>query len=113
MKPKFKIGDRVKVINYGHLIWSSYPNPRWVLHSRHYTGISTTGKRLYYNMYDMSPELVGRIGVVSDISNNTYAIEGIPGKCAWYNEDQLRKLTIIEKFILWISGIGTQKQLGE
>ena len=75
---KFKIGDKVRIIGYGHLFWSydkpSDKIPTW---------------------YDMSPELVGQIGIIANITNTQgipkYALKG-PNKYAWYDEKQLEKV---------------------
>ena len=82
MESKFKAGDKVKVINYGHLYYSS-----------------TEGIK------DASPYIVGQKGIVrgsyfdlfptfcvndtTDRNKHIYDVDGIPRKCAWYNEDQL------------------------
>lgn len=73
-EPKFKIGDQVRVVNYGH----------------HIRGI----KNGLIEKIDINPEVVGKVGTVSVVSSgNQYAVEGIPGKHAWYNEDQLELTT--------------------
>lgn len=82
---KYKVGDKVKIVNYGHLMWShkkmSFPV------------VSEDGGIVWM---DMSAELVGQEGVVNKITitqgNPEYGIDGIKGKCAWYNENQLEKL---------------------
>ncbi len=42
---------------------------------------------------DISPELVGKEGIVKEVSSHTglqkYSIEGIPGKTSWYTEGQM------------------------
>lgn len=64
---KFNVGDKVRIINYGHMaVWQ--------------------GKD-----FDMTPEIIGKEGIIC-IANGGYqgyAINGIPEKHAWYNEDQL------------------------
>lgn len=83
---KFNLGDRVKVVNYGHKLWYSKSNntefPSWPI-------LKEDDKAI---IYDMNPEMIGKEGVVR-ISSETqgkpeYALE-IQGKQAWYNEDQL------------------------
>jgi hypothetical protein len=74
--PKFKVGDKVKVVKYGHII-------------HHYK--SETGN---WAAEDISPDIVGKEGVVREVSNSqpgwvTYALDGIPEKTAWYNQNQL------------------------
>lgn len=71
-KPELKVGDKVKVIRYGHIYWSSI-----------------NGKLV---PTDMSPHLIGKIGVIDKISGNHYSVEGIKEKHAWYDYQQLMKL---------------------
>ena len=63
---KFKIGDKVRIVNYGHLI-------------------------VYEEGFiDMSPNEVGQIGIVNDISENgKYRLSKQQGKLAWFDEKQL------------------------
>lgn len=78
MVSKFKVGDSVRIIKYGHLFWS-YDNPESVIPT----------------WYDMSPELIGQIGIVVKATRTQgichYALKG-PSKYAWYNEEQLEKV---------------------
>ncbi len=71
---KFVIGDKVRIINYGHHIWE---RGEW------------DGK---IKMIDLSPDLVGKEGIVSKATLTQgipqYAVDGLR-KHAWYNEDQL------------------------
>ena len=86
MKPKFKIGDKVEIINYGHRFWS-------------YEEESSYAKLLFanieegYKVYDALPHLVGQKGVidaVNDVQGRPfYSIKG-PDKHAWYDENQLQ-----------------------
>lgn len=87
---KYKVGDEVKIVKYGALIWenknvkepkSSLPliyedeNIRWL---------------------DLCPEVVGQTGIVvkSTMTQKKplYAIDGIEGKGAWYCEEQMEKI---------------------
>lgn len=72
MEAKYKIGDRVRVVNYGHQIFRN-----------------KKGKMI---PIDMSPEHIGRDGIVVEISMTNdipkYAIHG-PNKKSWYYEDQM------------------------
>lgn len=67
-KYKFNIGDKVKIVNYGH--------------------DSSIG--------DLMPELIGREAIVMDFTenqgDNKYALHGIEEKSAWYYEDQLEMI---------------------
>jgi hypothetical protein len=106
----FKVGDKVRVINYGHPIfykkegyyafqehchnqptfiellmnWEHVPTPY----------VRTPPKNVIWEddecfTKDMSPELVGQEGVIDECYHGEYSIHGIKGKHAWYNEDQL------------------------
>ena len=70
---KFKIGDKVKVKDYGHIIFSCFDGNKTAT--------------------DISPEVVGKTGIVTEILHNTYALSGIPEKIAWYKDDQLELCT--------------------
>tara|TARA_R110000796_G_scaffold59371_1_gene136821 strand:+ start:24918 stop:25145 length:228 start_codon:yes stop_codon:yes gene_type:complete len=67
---KFKVGDKVEVIKYGHAIWSAADD-----------------------VIDIDPQLVGQQGVVveAEICQNLkhYALDGL-SKYAWYDEQQLK-----------------------
>lgn len=89
---KFKNGDHVRIINYGHFYWA---------HKEFYNSLKLTfpvirqiGDVLHL---DMMPELIGRTGVIKQASNTqnipTYSIEGIKEKHAWYHENQLELVT--------------------
>lgn len=73
---KFKVGDQVKVVGYGHCV---------------ITGINESGTDA--KIIDLSPEAVGQIGIISQAREvqriDQYAIEGIKGKHAWYQNGQL------------------------
>lgn len=70
---KFNIGDKVEIINYGHIIWHMQDD-KLVAH-------------------DMSPELIGQQGIITDAhqtqGKDTYALQG-PNKAAWYDNGQLK-----------------------
>jgi len=72
MSSKFKPGDKVKIINYGSVIW-----------------MNEDGKFVFY---DMTPELVRQTAIVNKVDLNQgkykYSLIG-PNKTAWYNENQL------------------------
>ena len=71
--PKFPIGTTVCIVNYGHIVYDF--NDEQQMESK-----------------DISPYLIGQIGQVAEISTSGYAVSGINGKYAWYNEDQLERV---------------------
>ena len=117
-KTKFRIGDKVKIINYGSLIWCDKDTYRKGFainqaYEKAYLKSLLTGsfeveeyvldetikpKNLIsedekYFYYDISPEVVGQIGIISKCNKtqgiDQYSLEGIKGKCSWYNNNQL------------------------
>lgn len=126
---KFKKGDKVRIINYGHLSWFSSKNTK-----KNFDLLSEYlnkklehkllwGKDVPFNepepkyleddstdnpiIEDALPKLVGQIGVIRgsyfDLYGDNsledddeklrqqkqYTVDGINGKSAWYNEEQL------------------------
>jgi hypothetical protein len=87
---KYKVGDEVVIVGYGHRFWSYDPVPGCnfpVLYDNKEEG---------YKVYDMSPELVGQKGTIDDAHLTqgipTYSVNG-PTKHAWYDEQQLELLS--------------------
>jgi hypothetical protein len=72
-KPIYVVGDKVKVVNYGHRIWENRGGDKIV--------------------FDIAPQIVGKIGIINKVESTQgihgYSIDGIKGKVAWYNDDQL------------------------
>ena len=86
VKNKFEIGDKVKVVNYGHLMWTNKKSGTKVNWP-----IINEDENTIWN--DMQSEIVGKYGVVKDVIETQgivqYSLNGIPQKSAWYNEEQL------------------------
>lgn len=83
MAAKFMLGNEVRIINYGRLVMNDkqYPGAQEIL------GIWVR---------DVSPQLVGQVGVIEKVRKQPdtadvwqYAVRGIKGKYAWYEEHQL------------------------
>ena len=90
---KFNIGDKVRVIEYGSLMWRHKEE-----HNKWESSLGKSSFKLYKEVGDIlwldtMPEIVGKKGVIDNISNiqgdDKYSIKGIMGKTAWYNENQL------------------------
>src|SRR5690349_20339562 len=81
---KFRLGDKVRVVNYGHLICSTKEDMPTL-------NIISIEKGLVY--YDMNHDLVGKIGIIDNAHQtqgiDRYSINGIPTKHAWYDNQQL------------------------
>ena len=82
----YRIGDKVKIINYGHLIWE-------LEGQESNSPFKVIFKNDKVRALDMSPSLVGQIGIVSAVGSTQgipeYAIDNIEGKHSWYNESQM------------------------
>lgn len=89
INPTYKVGDKVRVINYGGLVDQIMGNGE-------------------IKKVDLASEIVGKEGVIVQIINQQgvpkYKIEGIPMKTAWYDEEQLelvdQKFTDLDQFIM-------------
>ncbi len=73
MQPKFNVGDKVKIVNYGHVMW--YMKGESILKG------------------DLRKDLLGKEGIVIEINDTqvpyveySYSVNGLG---AWFNEDQL------------------------
>ena len=73
------IGSTVEVVKYGHVIW------------RREEGEDKL------TPYDMLPDIVGMRGIVRKVINQQgrkkFAVDGIHDKSAWYDQQQLKKIT--------------------
>jgi hypothetical protein len=85
-KPKFKVGDKVRIVNYGSAMWL-----RKKLKETAFRLIRKDITRGY--IYDHQPEIVGKEGIIAQVTMTqgipSYAIDGIRQKYAWYHEGQL------------------------
>lgn len=79
---KFRIGDQVKIINYGNRGWR-------------YEKIDDNGKLIQLDepeVFDLNPQLIGQTGIVVKAKKtqniDDYALFG-PEKSAWYHNSQL------------------------
>lgn len=91
MNPKFAIGDKVRIVEYGHLIWENKNFDQPKLSFPVY--VEDDAMR----WLDMSPHLVGQEGIIQKVTitqgQPQYAIDGIPQKHAWYDEQQLEMIS--------------------
>ncbi len=76
---KYKTGDRIEIINYGHPIWEAIP-----------------GNKDKVNVTDIQPQLVGKKATVSECSESQPGYERYSldfdnyGYIAWFGLDQLK-----------------------
>jgi len=89
-EPNYKIGDKVRIVNYGHLMWTIQNQPN------ESSFIETLPVSVIYGdlvWFDVNHGIVGKEGVVSDVSITQgvpqYSIKGIPEKNSWYSEGQM------------------------
>jgi len=61
---KFKIGDKVRIINYGHPIWENKKYPEYKPMS-----LPTISETENVRWCDMRPDLVGREDIVDQVTN--------------------------------------------
>lgn len=85
LNKEIKIGDKVRVVGAGGIVFSVDP---MISKSFVYLGYEDG-----FHWYDILPGIVGRDGVVVDITetqgNKKYSLSGIPEKSSWYSDDQL------------------------
>jgi len=98
-EPKFLIGDRVRVVNYGGLAWHSVKDWKRMFDQKSVSdetppNLLKEQEDLY--VYDINPSIVGKEGVVREVDLTQgkfkYALDGIAGKSAWYDDQQLEKI---------------------
>lgn len=85
---KFKLGDKVRVICYGGLMWQNkHHEPEPI------TSYPLLSEDENIRVYDTDPGLIGKEGIISKAQKSQgkdqYSIDGIPGKIAWYDNGQL------------------------
>ncbi len=93
-KPIFKEGDKVKIVNYGHLYWVSkkYKHDSMPF-LKDNSPIISENKDFYF--YDMSPHLVGKDAIVVEVTVTQNIVQyGLKWKetglySSWYSENQL------------------------
>lgn len=85
----YKVGDKVKIVNYGHAVWEHK--------SVGESSLPLIKEYESVRLVDLQPYLIGQQGVVGQVviiqERPSYAVEGISGKSAWYYEDQLEAVT--------------------
>jgi hypothetical protein len=90
MKGKFKIGDKIQIINYGSLLRvNKQTEPENTLYKKLYPIVEEDEKFFWC---DLDSRLIGKTAIVKEVSTTQgiiqYALKGL-NKTAWYNEEQL------------------------
>lgn len=78
---KFHIGDKVRVVKYGNLVWVP-KTPEW---DQYYEGKTPYQESANTRVFDTAPERVGTIDIVTGESSSRYSLI----HSAWYAEEQL------------------------
>lgn len=86
----YTLGARVEVIDYGHQMWVG--KDYWHQHCGKDKPKNLISEFDNTYIYDSAPDLVGQVGTIRSISGDNFALDGIRGKQAWYNKNQLRLL---------------------
>lgn len=89
-KPKFKVGDTVEIVGYGSLCW--VPKSEAALFNK----LKVIQETETFLIVDHSPDEVGKIGIVRNVTITQGKIEYAlykTGKQSWFNEEQLKKIT--------------------
>jgi len=92
-----QIGDRARIVNYGHLVFFS-KDPRHAEQVERYTAylpIYKEGESFYY--FDIRSELVGEeVKIVNKVTSggvSKYAVEFNTGnRISWLHDDQLEQI---------------------
>jgi hypothetical protein len=89
---EFKVGDKVKIVKYGGIIFMNKQDP-YIQANAPYKNIieETIGSIIV----DPCPEMVGKVGIVDKVNGDRYSLTCIEGKLAWYNEEQLELVMAI------------------
>ena len=80
-----EIGDKVKIIRYGHKMWFPKSQPRGIF-------LYEEQEVVYC---DVLPELIGKTGKITakKINGETkYMVRGVGSKSGWFLEEQLEEV---------------------
>lgn len=84
MEAKFKTGDKVRIVNYGHLIWS------WteIKETATFKFIGQSENKMFW--YDMCPERVEKEDVVLEVKETQDSWGySLVNNGAWYSDKNL------------------------
>lgn len=91
--PLYGIGDKVKIVNYGHLVWITKEAQKMYFEAGYSKNeipqnLIFEEEGMYY--YDLSPDLIGKIDIIREIT----VTQGVPKYSldkngSWYSEKQL------------------------
>ena len=86
-KAKFNTGDKVRIVNYGHIAIES-------IHDEISLGGPIIWERGNMRAIDVSPELVGKKAIITEGDDDFgYSLKTKKDKMAWFSPDQLEMIT--------------------
>lgn len=94
-KPKFKLGDRVKIVNYGCKLTISKQDYKDF--ELKYPILKDKGNFL---IVDDRPERLGKITTIEKVDADNFGNQySTTTMGSWYDESQLKKLNLFERFL--------------
>lgn len=84
MNTKFKVGDKVRIVNYGHAILMSKRNIN--LEESGFKFLKEAEDLPFQVWIDINPSLVGKSGEIVEVGMTGYSIKGIG---SWFQDNQL------------------------
>ena len=96
-KPIYSIGDKVKIVNYGALIWYNKKEWKKMYDEGFVTKLKPDNIIAENNTIwtiDIMPKKVGEEAIIQKVNTAThsYSLKGKDWSSAWYNEDQLEMI---------------------
>ena len=87
---KFKVGTKVRIVKYGHLVWENKNVEISMFKDRKPYKEDDFGR-----WYDTNPELIGKTGIITEKSGNAgYSIDPLG---AWFRGEQLEAVTLMDE----------------
>jgi hypothetical protein len=89
---EYKVGDTVKIL-IGHIALCSETEYKSLGLDKPILGLKTydpPSKRRIY-IIDLAPELVGKIGTITEIEDNNVMLKDVPSKVGWYPFNTIKK----------------------
>ncbi len=87
----YNIGDKVRIVNYGHPIWINKLADEYHFNDEGLSSLPTIDEDEQFKWKDLRPELVGVEGIVTGLSSDKkqYSLDTNRGAMAWFGEGQL------------------------
>lgn len=89
-KPKYGIGDKVAIVNYGNAIWHNKKSGE-----PGFKNLPVIMEDEVCIWYDIRPDLVGKVSLVKDVEEiQGHYIYSIDGLGSWFYEKQIELIAI-------------------